>query len=216
MQDQILGHQVGRERPFELEAHRLRHFDPELAGPEDECRVGIADAGGELAERARGAGMRIGPEQDFTRASMSFFRQRDMAHAFVFVRADVVVVRQVLFLDEVTQQIDVPVRVEIVGEDVMIGNDHHLLPVPHLCVRAELLAKDADGPRPAHIVGHQDIHVHPDIVSGRRARTSRVARQNLFRHRHAHRVFLSAGESERSTGTHDFSGGKRERSRRCN
>src|SRR5438128_4968248 len=39
-----------------------------------------------------------------------------------------------------------------------IWDDHDLLRIPDLGVRPELLAEDADRPRPAHVVGHQDVH----------------------------------------------------------
>ena len=59
-----------------------------------------------------------------------------------------------------------------------------LLFVPDLGVLAELALEHADGPRPAHIVGHQHIGLHPDIVARRNLCLARRARHQFFRQRH--------------------------------
>jgi len=82
---------AGWERAFAVEAHRLGHLDQELAGPQDEARIRIADAGSEFIECARHTGVRIRPEQDFTRARVAFLWQSSVANAGV--------VRAVLFLE---------------------------------------------------------------------------------------------------------------------
>ena len=51
------------------------------------------------------------------------------------------------------------------GENVVIGNDHELARIPDLRVLAELAFENADRPRPANIVRHQHIRIHPDIVA---------------------------------------------------
>src|SRR5262249_12009915 len=69
--NQILGHQIRWHFAGENEAHCRRHFHPELAGAHDETSVGVADAGGKLAERARSASVAVGAEQNFAGASMA-------------------------------------------------------------------------------------------------------------------------------------------------
>jgi hypothetical protein len=59
--------------------------------------VGIADAGGELIERARHAGVRIGAEKNFAGAGVAFLRQRRVANARV-IRA-VLALQQALLLE---------------------------------------------------------------------------------------------------------------------
>jgi len=58
----------------ECELHGRRDLEPGPAGAEHECRIGVADAGRELAERAGGAGVRVGAEQDLAGADVAFFR----------------------------------------------------------------------------------------------------------------------------------------------
>ena len=85
-EDQVLGHQVRRHLAVEDEAHGRRHLEPQLAGAQDEAGVGVADAGGELAERAGGAGVAVGAEQDLAGPGVAFFGQGDVADALVLGR----------------------------------------------------------------------------------------------------------------------------------
>ena len=55
----------------------------QLARAHHEARVRVADAGGELVERARHAGVRIRAEQDFARPRVALLRQRRVADARV-------------------------------------------------------------------------------------------------------------------------------------
>ena len=48
----------------------------------------------------------------------------------------------------------------------MVGNDDHLVAVPDLGGFAKLPLEHADGPRPADIMRHQDVGLHPNIVAG--------------------------------------------------
>jgi len=149
-----------------------------------EPRVGVADAGGELAERAGGAGVAVGAEQHFAGPRVAFFRQRDVAHALVAVGADVVEVRQVLFLGEVAEHVHVAVRHRIFREDVVVRNDDELLLVPHFSGLAEVLLEDANGARPAHVVRHQHIDVGPDVLARRDEILAAGPGQNLLGHGH--------------------------------
>ena len=186
MQDEILGHEVRRERAFELKPHRLRYLHPELAGPHDEGGVGVADAAGEFPEGAGCAGVRIGAEQHLAGTGVAFLRKRDVTDSFVLVCPDVVIVRQILLLHEASKEIDIAVGMLIVGKDVVIGNDDDLLAVPDLGIRAELLVKDSDRPGTADIMGHEDVYVHPDVVAGSDAFVPGMPGQNLLGHRHGH------------------------------
>src|SRR5207302_1929134 len=111
----------------------------------------------------------------------------------VAVSADVVVMRQVLFLDELPQRVDVAVGHLVFGEDVVIGDDDHLVAVPDPGVLAEVLLEDADGAWAAHVVGHEDIGIDPDIVAWRHASLAGVPGEDLLGHGHCrHRESLFA------------------------
>ena len=185
-QDDVLGHDVRRQLAVDDEAHGFGNAHPDFAGAEDERGIGVADAGGELAECAGGAGVAIGAEQHLARAGPAFFSQRDVADAFVPRRAHVVKMRQVLLAGKLPQQLDVAVGMHIRGEDVMIRDHHHALGVPHTGVFAEFPFKNGKGGRPANIVGHEHIHVHPDIVAGFDAPHPRMPRQNFLGYGHSH------------------------------
>ena len=131
-EDQVLGHEVRRQVAVEDEAHGRRRFQPELARTQDEAGIGVADAGGEFAEGPGGAGVAVGAEQHFAGTRVPFLGQGDVADALVAVGADVVEVRQVLFLHEVAEHVHVAVGHRVFGEDVVVGNDDDLLAVPDL------------------------------------------------------------------------------------
>jgi len=83
MQDDVLGHDAWLKFPFEPEMHRLRHLEQQFTGAQDKPRIGVANAGGELVERARHAGMRVSSKQNLARARVALLRQRRVAHARV-------------------------------------------------------------------------------------------------------------------------------------
>jgi hypothetical protein len=131
LEDEVLGHDVRRDLAFEDELHGLGDLDPELAGAEDEPGVGVADAGGELSERAGGAGVRIGAEEHIARTREAFLGHGHVADTLVSLGAHVIVVGKVLVGRKGAQDVDVPVGVLVVGEDVVVGDDDHLVLVPY-------------------------------------------------------------------------------------
>ena len=83
MEDDVLRHHAGLQFTFEAEVHRFRNLDEQLARAHDEAGVCVADAGGELIERARHAGVRICAEQNFTGTRVTFLRQGRVTNARV-------------------------------------------------------------------------------------------------------------------------------------
>jgi hypothetical protein len=78
----------------------------------------------------------------------------------------IVEIRQALLLHEIAEDVHVTVRFGIGGENVMVGDDDDLVFVPDLGVLAELTFEHADGPGTAHVVRHEHVGVHPDVVTG--------------------------------------------------
>ena len=211
MKNDVFGHHTRLQPAFEPEMHGLGHFQQQFARAHHETGVGIADAGGELIEGAGHAGVRIGAEQNFARPRVTFLRQRRVTHArkvrsvlfleLAFRRVErpvtlgivdhVVKVRDTLLAHEVAQDIDIAVRLRVGGKNVVVRNDHDLVPVPDLCVLAKFTLEHADGARPADIVRHQNVGVHPDVVAGLHPGFARGTRQN----------FLGQGHRQSSTLT---------------
>jgi hypothetical protein len=96
----------------------------------------------------------------------------------------VVEVGQLLFLHELAQEVDVAVGPGIRRENVVIGDDDDPLPVPHLGVLAEFAFEDADRPGSAHIVRHQDVRFHPNVVARLHRGLAGSTGENFFRQRH--------------------------------
>ena len=78
----------------------------------------------------------------------------------------VVEVRQLLFTNEAPEYVHITVGHAVCRENVMIWDDDHFALIPHLGVLTEFPLEDTDGPRPAHIVGHEDVDIYPYIVAG--------------------------------------------------
>ena len=98
----------------------------------------------------------------------------------------VVKIRQLLLLHEIAQDIHVAIRFGVRREkNIVVGNDDNSLAVPDLGGFAKLAFEHADCSRPADIVRHQHIRVHPDIVTRGHPRLPRNARADIFfRQRH--------------------------------
>ena len=109
-----------------------------------------------------------------------------MADAFVVLGAHVVKVLQPLFFGERAQHVDVAVRHRIGRENVVIRDDDEFVGVPDFRVLAELLLENSDGARPAHVVRHQDIHIHPNVFAGPDGVALGGPGQHLFGHGHGH------------------------------
>src|SRR6266567_2174173 len=109
--------------------HRLRRLQQQLARSHDEPGIGIANPSGEFVEGACHARMRIGAEQDLSRSSVALLRKSSVAdpsvvrtvlaleHALARIKHpmafriidDVVKISYSLFVNEIAQNIDVPV-----------------------------------------------------------------------------------------------------------
>src|SRR5439155_593764 len=151
----------------------------------EDAGAGIAEAGGKLVEGPRHARVRIGAERNLAGARMALLRQRGMAHASViravlalehsFTRVEmpmpirvvnhIVKISNALLFDKIAQDIHVAVGLGIRSENVVVGHDNNFVSVPDLGLVAELAFEHANGAPPAHIVGHQNVGLDPNIVS---------------------------------------------------
>ena len=130
MQDHVLCHDSGRECAVEPETHGFRNFDQQLARAQDEARVGVADASGELIERPSRTSVGVRSKKNFTGARVPFQGQGGVTDAGVFrsvlalqlplgcvetpvtlgIVDDVVKIFDPLFLDEIAENVDVTIR----------------------------------------------------------------------------------------------------------
>src|SRR5439155_26149715 len=112
--------------------------------------------------------------------------------------ANVVVVLDVLLGDELPQHIDVAVGHLVGREDVVVRYNDDLFPVPDLGARPEMLLENADGAGAADVVGHQDVHVDPNIVARLHAIAVGSSGKNLLRQGH-HEIYLGISRLLRTT-----------------
>jgi hypothetical protein len=144
------------------------------------------------------------PNKHFARARVALGRERRVADAGVtraklpfqialggveFPRAVrivnyVVKIRDALFADEIAEDVHVAVRERVGGENVVVGDDDDFVFVPDFGGLAELAFEHADGARPANVVRHEHVGVHPDVVAGLHARFAGGAGEQFFRQCH--------------------------------
>ena len=91
----------------------------------------------------------------------------------------VVKIRAALLLHEITEDVHVAVGLRVGGENVMVGDDDDFVFVPDLRGLAEFAFEHADGARPANVVRHEHVGVHPDVVTGLHA-VLPAARARIF------------------------------------
>jgi hypothetical protein len=98
---------------------------------------------------------------------------------------DIVKILDALRFHKLTQNVDVAIRSGISRENVVVGNNDDLMPVPDSGVLAEFAFEYTDGSRTAHVVRHEHIGLHPDVVPGLDSGLTGRAGQNLFCQGHA-------------------------------
>ena len=109
----------------------------------------------------------------------------------VLVVNHVVEIRDALFADKIAEDVHVAVRERVGGENVMVGDDDDFVFVPDFGGLAELAFENADGARPANVVRHEHVGIHPDVVTGLHARFAGGPGENFFRQ--SHRLNIIAG-----------------------
>ena len=72
------------------------------------------------------------------------------------------------------------------------SDDDDLVFVPDFRRLAELAFEHADGARPADIVRHEHVGVHPDVVARLDFGFASRARENFFRQRHSRKKIADA------------------------
>ena len=97
---------------------------------------------------------------------------------------DVVEIRKLLFLREVSQNVDVPILETICGKDIVVWYNDYLLWIPDLRLLAELTLKNTDTSRTANVMRQKDVGIYPNIFSGGDLALIGTASEDLFRERH--------------------------------
>jgi hypothetical protein len=113
---------------------------------------------------------------------------------------NVVKIGKILLADEISKNVHVPVRHAVGRENVVVGNYHHLAPIPDFGVSAEFPFENTDGAGTAYIVRHEDIDGDPHIVAGADMSLSGGAGENFFGKRHKPLRMPFPGEMGKGTG----------------
>lgn len=139
-----------------------------------------------------------------TRGSRRTTAQANTETYSLVVRAirDIIKILDALLVDKIPQDVHVAVGPHVLGENVVVWDDDHLLRVPHLGVLPKLALKHPNRPRPAHVVRHEHVRVDPNVVPRPHRAALRCLGQDFLRQRHWRRN-LHAGRRAGRPGRGD-------------
>src|SRR5437016_2943409 len=84
----------------------------------------------------------------------------------------------------------------------MIGDDDHLVAVPHFGVLSEFTFEDPNGTGSADVMGHQHIGFDPNIFTGLHAEFAGCAREDFFCKRHWREVNICSRQIKAAERPH--------------
>ena len=100
----------------------------------------------------------------------------------------VVKIFDLLLADKFAKDVDIAVRERVAGENVVVGDNDNFFPIPNFCGGSKLSFEYANRARSAHIVGHQDVDIHPNIIAGSDGFFARSACHYFFGKSHAQTI----------------------------
>ena len=160
---------------------RLRHLQPGLTAGHGCGNVGGAHAGGEGAQRAVSAGVRVGADDQVTRQHQSLLRQQRVLNAH---RAHIVVVRQLLGTGEIAHHFALFGRLDVLVGYKVVGDQHHPASVKDFSYPDALELTDGNGR--SDIVGQHQVHRDTDQLAGEHLFQAGVGGQDFFSQGHSH------------------------------
>ncbi len=179
VQDDILARDAGRQLAVDDELEGFRHFEPGAARRHRHAQVGGANPRGERAERAVGAGVGVGADDQVAGTDDALFGQQRVLDAHA---ADLPVVLDPLGAGEVAHPLGLPGALDVLVGGVVVGHEAHPRAVEHLG-RAQVL-EDPDGDGCGDVVGEGDVEVALHELPGAHLGQAGVGGQNLLRHGH--------------------------------
>ena len=181
VEDDVLAADPGLHLALEHDLDGLRHLEPALAGRHADGHVRGADARGERADRAVGAGMAVRADDDLARSDETLLGQQRMLDAHA---ADLIVMDDLLRTREIAHLLG-----HRGGLDVLVG---------HEVVRDQRDLRGIEYLRGAHLDELVDRHGGGNVVAQHKvqpaheqlARTAACdagrSRENLLGHGHSH------------------------------
>ena len=127
VQDDVLAADPRAKLALHVELEALGHLEPRLARGHARGRVGGADARGERAERAVGAGVRVGADDHVAGPHDALLGQERVLHAHA---ADLVVVGDALLLRESAHHLGLLGRLDVLVRRVVVGHERDACRVP--------------------------------------------------------------------------------------
>ena len=129
VEDDVLAGNARVKLAVDLEEQRLGHLEPRLARGIAHGGVGGANASGECAKGAIGAGMGIGADDQIARAHDALLGQQRVLDAHA---ADLVVMRDALFTGEIAHLLGLLGAFDVLVGNVVVGHQGDLSRIEHL------------------------------------------------------------------------------------
>ncbi len=171
--------------------HRLGHLEPGLSRQHDRRQIRAANPGGKGPQGPIGTGMTVGADDQIPGQHQSLLGKE---HMFDPDGAPLEGVREILLPDEVSKDLALGGRLDVLVRSEVIGYQDHPVPVKHL--GPSCLPEFLDGKGGRNVVPQGDVHPGIDQHPGMKLLQVRVIAEDLFRYRHSHGCFTSFLVSE--------------------
>ena len=179
VQDDVLAGDTGSKLAVDLEQQAFGNLEPCFTGCIAHGGVGGANAGGERAERAVGAGMGIGADDQIARAHDALLGQQRVLDAHA---TDLVVMRDALLTGEIAHLLGLLGAFDVLVRNIMVGNQGDFSGVEDL-LHADLL-EILDGDRRRDVVGKHQVEIALDQLPRLDFVKPRMCGQDLLSHGH--------------------------------
>ena len=178
MQDDVLARDTGGQLAVDDELDGLGHLEPGLARGHAHAGIGGAHPRGERAQRAVGAGVAVGADDEVARAHDALLRQKRVLHAHA---AHLVVVGDALLAHEIAHDLGLLGGLDVLVGGVVVGHEGDLGRIEHLVGD---LANGLDGDGGRDVVGEHQIQIAFDQLARFHLIQPRMGGENLLRHGH--------------------------------
>ena len=178
MQDDVFAGHARGQLAVNDELDGLGHLEPGLARGHTHAGVGGAHARGERAQRAIGAGVAVGADDEVARAHDALLGQKRVfdSHA-----AHLVVVGDALLAHEIAHDLGLLGGLDVLVGGVVVGHEGDLGRIEHLVGD---LANGLDGDGGRDVVGEHQIQIAFDQLAWLHLIQPRMGGENLLRHGH--------------------------------
>ena len=181
VQDQVLAGDVGAELALEHELDGRGHLEPCHAGGHTGGHIGGANAGGECAQCAVGAGVAVGADDAVTGCHNAFFGQQSVLDAHL---AHIVEVEDVVLVGELAALLGLGRALDVLVGNEVVEDDGDVLFVEHAVETRLFELVDGDGG--SDVIAQHDVELGVDELACLDLGKTGMCGKNFLRQGHSH------------------------------